>query len=372
MSGQHVAVEQILCDLRRDERFDVVHLPYRFAQTMGTQGALSPTKLVEVARIGARLLRLRLAGPIDLLLYPLGGTNIGSTVRDTMVVAMARLVSRRTVVQFHGAGHATAWKGDRRLIVRLARRSLGGADAAIVHARANAIDATFVGVSKVWVAHHRIPDRFDPGLLDRDGDEVRVVYLGHMGPHRGTPQLLEAIAKVAADEPGLRLYLAGDGVGGYDEDTLAATMDRLGLNGRVERCGTVTGVAKDGLYARAHLFAFPSVFVSESFGLVLAEALMWGLPVVATDWRANREVLNGAEAVIHPAGPDLAGNIESGLREALARLDDGRWPRFSSVNRSLFEDRYRVGDDDPPVVTALAAVLAIKGGRSRREPTSLP
>jgi glycosyltransferase involved in cell wall biosynthesis len=88
---------------------------------------------------------------------------------------------------------------------------------------------------------------------------------------------LEAWA--ALDSPGWLLQLAGPDEGGH----LAEVQQRiaaLGLAGRVQYLGSVDDAQKAKLYEDADLFVLPSL--SENFGVVVAEALSHGIPVIAT------------------------------------------------------------------------------------------
>ena len=58
---------------------------------------------------------------------------------------------------------------------------------------------------------------------------------------------------------------------------------------------------KHELFSQADCFIFPTTYPSESFGLVLAEAMAHGCPVVTTRWQAVPEVLPpGDPNVIEP------------------------------------------------------------------------
>ena len=54
----------------------------------------------------------------------------------------------------------------------------------------------------------------------------------------------------------------------------------LGLEDQVEVVGPLFGEAKDAAYRDADLFVLPSY--SENFGIVVAEALSYGVPVLTT------------------------------------------------------------------------------------------
>ena len=87
----------------------------------------------------------------------------------------------------------------------------------------------------------------------------------------------------------------------------------LGLEGRVELPGFVRDT--DCEYVRASIFVLPSRY--ESFGMVVAEALGYGLPVVAfaNCLGANEIVANGCNGILVD-GPER----EQALANGLARL----------------------------------------------------
>ena len=150
------------------------------------------------------------------------------------------------------------------------------------------------------------------------------------GAQRATDELIAAVGIVARQGSDVHLVLGGSPGGAYSVEALMAQVRRCGVEDRVTYLGPVSGRAKAELFANAHLFAFPTVFAAESFGLVLAEALCWGLPVVASDWRANCEVLAGTDHVLHDVAPDLAGEVARGpcrTRLPASRTDAGRRTR---------------------------------------------
>ena len=53
----------------------------------------------------------------------------------------------------------------------------------------------------------------------------------------------------------------------------------------VEYCGFVTGAAKHRVLVESDCLSFPTWYSAESFGLVLVEALAFGLPVITRSTR---------------------------------------------------------------------------------------
>lgn len=137
-----------------------------------------------------------------------------------------------------------------------------------------------------------VRDAFDAG--GTRGDDV--VFLGRLEvEQKGLDLLLPAFAAVADRLPG-RLVIAGDGAGRAAVERMAA---ELGIGDRVVFAGRVEGGAKYALLASALLVAMPSR--QETFGIVAAESLACGTPVVAFEIPSLREVVVAGTGVLVPA-----------------------------------------------------------------------
>jgi glycosyltransferase involved in cell wall biosynthesis len=63
----------------------------------------------------------------------------------------------------------------------------------------------------------------------------------------------------------------------------------MSLEKEISFVGEVKGEEKWSLYQKSDIFCLPSYH--ESFGLVLIEAMMCGIPVIATNWGASEEII---------------------------------------------------------------------------------
>jgi glycosyltransferase involved in cell wall biosynthesis len=72
------------------------------------------------------------------------------------------------------------------------------------------------------------------------------------------------------------------------------------------------------LYLDSDIFIFPSL--TESFGFPLAEAMSYGLPIVAADTPVNREICGEAAVYFSPLNPeDLARQVRRVAADAPLR-----------------------------------------------------
>jgi glycosyltransferase involved in cell wall biosynthesis len=161
-----------------------------------------------------------------------------------------------------------------------------------------------------------------------------ILSAGRLVWEKGHQDLLRALALLDRRRPGAapaRALIVGSGGG---EGRLRRHADELGLAGRVEFRPFVPYDQMPGLYAQASclvLLSLPTWSWEEQFGMVLAEALAAGVPIVASSSGAIPEVAG-------PSARYVAAGDYVGLADALADLpgephriaDPERVQRFSA------------------------------------------
>lgn len=159
-------------------------------------------------------------------------------------------------------------------------------------------------------ADDRTSLRAEWGLND---GEFLFLTVRRLDPRMGLRLVIKAFAAIARDFPKARLWLAGRG---RQESELNGDILAAGLGGRVRLIGFVPEEKLSGLYAAADCVLMPSLDL-EGFGLVTAEALASGTPVVASRAGANAEVIESLSPnLLFPAGDAPA--LTQKLRELLA------------------------------------------------------
>ncbi len=166
-----------------------------------------------------------------------------------------------------------------------------------------------------------------------------LLFVSRLAREKNVDLLLRALA--LCPDGSLRLAFAGDGPARGDLQRLAI---ELGLADRVKFLGPVDRTALPDLYASADAFVFPSA--SETQGLVLAEALAAGVPVIAVDAPQTRDVLgeHGTYVAARPAELARAFSAVTPVADPAASSQGRLWAaRFgiglqTSQMLSLYED----------------------------------
>jgi glycosyltransferase involved in cell wall biosynthesis len=158
-------------------------------------------------------------------------------------------------------------------------------------------------------------------------DKRYLLFLGRIHRKKGCDLLIDAFAKVAADDPSLDLVMAGPDQQLWSQK-LQETAVAAGIGDRVHWPGMVTGDAKWGAFYGSEAFILPSH--QENFGIAVAEALACGRPVLLAD------KVNIAEEIAE----DKAGLMELDTPDGTLQLLK-RWIAMSDEEKKEMEKRAR-------------------------------
>ncbi len=150
------------------------------------------------------------------------------------------------------------------------------------------------------------------------GGDRYVLAIGTVEPRKGLPSLVRAFDHVAADDPDVRLVIAGGNGWGTEAVDRAVAASAHGV--RIRRLGYVSDRDHTDLLAGASLLAYPSLY--EGFGHPPFEAMAAGVPVVTTTAGSLPEVVGDAACLVAPADDDaLAAAIARVLTDDALRRD---------------------------------------------------
>ena len=194
----------------------------------------------------------------------------------------------------------------------------------------------------VPVGNGRDPATFRPDAAARaavrhklgvSDQQVVIIAVSRLVRHKGYPELLDAMAAVSDAE----LWVVGTRLPSDHGDDLEANFAGAKLGPRLKRLGYRDDIAS--LLAAADIFVLPSHF--EGLPMSVIEAMLSGLPVVASDISGPREqVLDGQTGLLVPPGrarplaaalSSLAGDAslrarmgEAGRARAMRLYDEAR------------------------------------------------
>ena len=142
--------------------------------------------------------------------------------------------------------------------------------------------------------------------------EKKLLFLSRLHPKKGLEHLIQALSRLLAERTDFVLMVAGRGEPDYERHLRQMAVE-AGLAGRIEWHGFVEGEKKVALLRRADIFVLSSY--QENFGVAVAEAMAYGIPVVISD-RVN------IHSVVATSGSGIVTRLDvesltSGIRKLL-------------------------------------------------------
>lgn len=128
-----------------------------------------------------------------------------------------------------------------------------------------------------------IPNGIETSLIPQKKWELsesgtrNLLFLSRIHPKKGIDMLIKAMSKLNSDK--LKITIAGNGEDKYINDLIQLSKD-CNVDKQFDFIGPIYGDEKWDLYCKSDVFVLPTH--SENFGIVVAEALYIGLPVLTT------------------------------------------------------------------------------------------
>jgi glycosyltransferase involved in cell wall biosynthesis len=194
-------------------------------------------------------------------------------------------------------------------------------------------------------------DLFRPLAVREPADRPTALYVGRIAAEKG----LDRLEPLADPEHKIRLTLVGDG-------PYRTELARRMAAPTITFTGMLHGHELADTYANADVFVFPST--TDTLGLVLIEALASGLPVIAADSPASRELLRDCPvARLFP--PEEADRLPELIRDVLssgspaslgarARQEAETWSWSAATEQLLDHYRTAVSGPRPAAVPVLS------------------
>lgn len=149
-----------------------------------------------------------------------------------------------------------------------------------------------VDPAKIRVVHHGArPVPSQASVIPR---EPVILTVGAIQRRKNTVRLIEAFERTP---PEWKLFLAGSF--GFDSDAARQRIERSPRRQDIQMLGYVPDSELEQLYARASIFAFPSL--DEGFGMPLLDAMARGVPVLTSSASAMPEIVGDAALLVDPA-----------------------------------------------------------------------
>lgn len=146
-------------------------------------------------------------------------------------------------------------------------------------------------------------------------DSKNIAFVSRLDEFKGGLRTLKAFHKISTTHPDYQLTIVGEG---EEYVSIENYIKGNNLRDKVTLKGTLTKSEIAGVYAASSFLVFPSRF--ETFGLVVAEALSAGLPVICTNQTAPKEFISDENGIL--VQPDNVDEIAAAMEQLINTRSD--------------------------------------------------
>jgi glycosyltransferase involved in cell wall biosynthesis len=257
-------------------------------------------------------------------------------LRDLVFLSCVRPFAGKTIFHFHAYGlgefvEVHSW-------LKRVGLAFKKPDVAIVLGALCRSDGELLGAKKIV----EIPYGMDIFPINRSSkrslEKPRILFVGLHIESKGILDLLDTASLLKSNGLDFVVHTVGPWKNTQIRAAFESKRHELGLEEDVICCGELTGEPLWAEYAEADLFFFPTFFEFETFGLVVVEAMAYGLPVIASDWRGPGDIVeDGVTGFVCPVHDSRA------YIEATTKLlsDPELRQSMGVAGRRLYEQKYR-------------------------------
>ncbi len=311
-NGQNVMIEVLRAGLQSKRPLEHVRMSY--SASIDEVGRFRFAKFFKLFSLIHHTRKALKKNPGSILYYPPASPNWIPIVRDILYLPCVRYLAKNVVYHYHAYGIAEFLE-QRPLLSKVARWAYGKADLAVVPTESCQKDPIFLQSKRVvTIPYGRNMPASD--LLKRSEDpdssrrpptsrseaetptlrgDLQILFVGIHTEGKGFFDLIETARELKERNVPFQIRCAGTWV----EDAERIRAEEMIARYQLQNFITLLGnCIEDDLwreYTEAEVLFFPTKYVLETQGMVVVEAMAFGLPVVASNWRGPKDVVVDGE-----------------------------------------------------------------------------
>ena len=289
--GQAVMIKKMLEGNYKDA--ELFHVRLDFSRDIDEIGRFSFRKSLKLISVIGRIIYQRFKNDIDVLYYPPSGANLLPMYRDFIVLISTRWLFKKTIFHFHAGGISELYNKLGKVPRFFYRLAYFNTDAAIRISELNPEDGRILKTKKEFIIPHGIEDNYNKFKRKnrKKNPDPKILFVGALRESKGILVLLDACNMLKKKGIKFQAELMGKFASELFEKKVKKRVSELSLQQDINFLGVLTGYKKLRSYSNADIFCFPTFYECETFGIVLLEAMQFGLPVVATKWRGIPSII---------------------------------------------------------------------------------
>jgi glycosyltransferase involved in cell wall biosynthesis len=317
------------------------HVRMAFSGDIQEVGVFRWKKIFHLVAVFFSIVAARFQTGAQVLYYPPASPNMVPFLRDCVLLISTRWLFKKTVFHFHANGLADLYTQLPGFLKAIFRMAYWKPDLSVAISNYGRKDGEFLKSNHIALIPNGISDAraIDSPKCSVKHGHPEILFCGMVSEEKGIGILLEACASLKQRGISFRCKIVGKAASKVEEKKFKYFVQNHQLEEFVKFSGPLYDNNKWQVYAGADIFCFPTLYSAESFGLVAVEAMMFGLPVVATNWRGLPDIVVDGETGFLVLPKD-AKSIAERLEQLI--LDPDLRRKMGAAGRRRYEENFMV------------------------------
>lgn len=334
--GQAVMIEHLIKWNYKNVK--IYHVRMAFSRGMQDLGRVQLYKVFHLVSIILKIIYFRIVKNVNVLYYPPSGPN-SAVYRDMAILFPTRWMFKKTIFHFHASGLSEHLNKKNKLFLWIFKCCFYYPDISIRLSKSCPNEGKAIHTKNDVIVPNGLPDIAKIANVQVKKNVLNILFIGLLEGTKGELDLCRAV-KILKDKGIIcKARIAGEFKSKEYKESFSHFIHENDLDCNIEYLGVVRGEEKENAFRKSDIFCFPSFFHSESFPLVLIEAMSYGLPIVTTRWRGIVDMVvnneNGFLCEIH-SPKQIADRIENLYNNVDLRISMGMKARH------IFDECYDI------------------------------
>ena len=335
--GGQALMLQSLLEIKFDN-VELFHLDMKFSKDFNHMGSFKLYKFWVLFKTIILAWAYKFYFKIDILYYGPSGPNKLAVYRDILLLFPIRFLFKKTIFHSHAGGTSQVYNSLSSILKILYRVSFFKPDVLIKLTNYSHGDEDLLRPKKCFIVPNGIKDHFhENAFKSNNNSNVNILYVGAMYPERGISELINACHILNEEKINFHLNLMGVFFQSSYKNEIIDLINRFNLQSKISFLGSKTGLKKWRIYNESDILCFPSYVPSESFGLVVVEAMQFRTPVVASNWNGIANIVDNDETGLL-CDPKSSISLKDNLKILIE--DKDKRIKMGIRGREIFLERY--------------------------------
>lgn len=264
-----------------NERLDATYINLATASSLSDIGKSSIKKYFVIILLWLSILRSLLKKKYGLCYFTINAKG-AAWYKELVIVLLLKIFRVPIVYHYHNKG--VHQNSKTRLKKYLYKFQFKNSKSILLSKRLYPDIQSFISESDVYYCPNGIPEKLllcsNDAYLKKE-QEVTILFLSNLIESKGVYTLLEACSILKKKQVDFKCVLIG-GEADISANDFNKKVQQLDLLNCVSYQGKKYGIEKEKSFLSADIFAFPTFYENETFGLVNLEAMQFRLPIIST------------------------------------------------------------------------------------------